>query len=78
MEVFLIGFVVVVVALLGMSVGVLMGREPIKGSCGGLSSIEGAECQICGARSGDECKEEPTRRARASERGEVRRREVGT
>jgi len=27
-----------VIALLGMGVGVLFGREGIKGSCGGLSS----------------------------------------
>lgn len=32
-----------------MSVGVLMGRKPVQGSCGGLNQIDGmGECGICG------------------------------
>ncbi|MGH1460668.1 MAG: (Na+)-NQR maturation NqrM [Neptuniibacter sp.] len=40
-------FLLIVVA--AMSVGVLMGRKPISGSCGGLANvgIEGT-CEICG------------------------------
>ncbi len=33
----------------GMAVGVLFGRAPIKGSCGGMSAVGiDAECEICG------------------------------
>lgn len=32
-----------------MSIGVLMGRKPIQGSCGGLNKINGMdECELCG------------------------------
>jgi hypothetical protein len=33
---------------LGMAVGVLAGRGPIKGSCGGMSAMSGEDCPICG------------------------------
>ena len=37
----------VVVAI--MAVGVIMGRRPISGSCGGIGRINGeSECAICG------------------------------
>ena len=33
----------------GMAVGVMFGRSPIKGSCGGMSAVGiDAECEICG------------------------------
>ncbi|MFQ5658290.1 MAG: DUF539 domain-containing protein [Candidatus Methylomirabilales bacterium] len=47
MEIFLISFAVMVIALLGMGIGVLFGRQGIKGSCGGLSS---GGCGICTER----------------------------
>ena len=32
-----------------MSIGVIMGRKPIAGSCGGIKAMgEGAVCEICG------------------------------
>ena len=32
-----------------MSVGVLFGKKPITGSCGGLANLEpGRECELCG------------------------------
>jgi hypothetical protein len=32
-----------------MSVGVLFGRKPVQGSCGGLNNIGGLnECELCG------------------------------
>ena len=35
--------------ILAMSVGVLMGREPIKGSCGGMGALGiDTACDICG------------------------------
>lgn len=42
-------FFVMLLIVVAMSVGVLMGRKPISGSCGGMSSL-GMEvaCDICG------------------------------
>lgn len=35
--------------ILLMSVGVLFGRKPIQGSCGGLNKIDGMDkCELCG------------------------------
>ena len=31
-----------------MSLGVLLGRKPISGSCGGLQAMDGAACDLCG------------------------------
>jgi len=31
-----------------MAIGVLMGRKPIQGSCGGLSAVTREDCPICG------------------------------
>lgn len=43
----LLTFVVVVLTIAMMSVGVIAGRKPIKGSCGGLN---GKSCEICTGR----------------------------
>ena len=49
MTTFLIAFVVLLVIVLAMSVGVLLGRKPISGSCGGMSALGmETECDICG------------------------------
>ena len=45
MEIFL-GIFILVIAITGMSIGVIFNRKPLTGSCGGLSS-EGT-CSICG------------------------------
>jgi hypothetical protein len=45
----LISFLLFGTVILIMSVGVLMGREPVKGSCGGLANVDGiAQCELCG------------------------------
>ena len=42
-------FLLVGLLVLGMSVGVLAGRRPISGSCGGLAAGKSAGgCEICG------------------------------
>ena len=43
MTIFLVTFLVMGIAVLAMAVGVLVGRRPIGGSCGGLERI-GLEC----------------------------------
>lgn len=49
MQTFIIAFVVIAIAVLGMAVGVLFGRHGIKGSCGGINTIQGLEssCPAC-------------------------------
>ena len=47
----LIVFLVMVLVVLGMSIGVIMGRKPIAGSCGGIANLGiEKECSICGGR----------------------------
>jgi hypothetical protein len=38
----------------GLAVGVMAGRPPIKGSCGGLDCIRGIECGACTRKAGGE------------------------
>lgn len=46
---FVVVFAVMLLVVLGMSAGVLAGRKPIAGSCGGIANL-GIEkqCSICG------------------------------
>ena len=45
----LIIFLVLMLIITAMSVGVLFGKKPITGSCGGLANLEpGRECDLCG------------------------------
>lgn len=51
MQMFLVTLVVLLLFVLAMSVGVLMGRKPLKGSCGGVGAALGEDdyvCDICG------------------------------
>ena len=53
----LVSFILFTIVILIMSVGVLMGRSPVKGSCGGLSNVTGmTECELCGG-STSKCEE---------------------
>ncbi len=61
MGVYLISFGVMAIVVIAMSVGVLFGRKPISGSCGGVGAALGEKnysCDICG---GDESKCEEQR-----------------
>lgn len=61
MAAFLISFGVMAMVIIAMSVGVLFGRKPISGSCGGVGAALGVtdySCDICG---GDESKCEEQR-----------------
>ena len=46
---FVLSFIVILLVVAGMAIGVMYGRQPISGSCGGLNNIgiDGA-CEICG------------------------------
>lgn len=47
-----LAFLVIAAIIAAMSVGVIMGRKPIKGSCGGIKALGmGANCDICGGNS---------------------------
>ena len=49
MELFLVSAVVIGLVMAGMAVGVIMGRQPIKGSCGGMGALGiDTSCEICG------------------------------
>lgn len=53
MTYFIITLIVVGLFLTFMAVGVIFGRDPLKGSCGGLGKVMGDKCEICGDR--DKC-----------------------
>jgi uncharacterized protein len=44
---FLLAFGAILLAVAGLALGVIFGRAPIKGSCGGLSCGLGAGCGAC-------------------------------
>ncbi len=49
MTTLLITIVIMALIVAGMAIGVIFGREPIKGSCGGLNNVGVEEdCEICG------------------------------
>lgn len=53
MQTFLLTLCLMVLSIAGLALGLLFGRGPIKGSCGGLACVEGADCEACGRRKGD-------------------------
>ena len=49
MIIFFITLGVLALVITGMAIGVIMGRGPIKGSCGGMSAVGiDSNCEICG------------------------------
>lgn len=50
LNLFLVSMVVVVLFFVLMAVGVMSGREPLKGSCGGLNKLgmRDGDCPVCG------------------------------
>lgn len=48
MELFLVVFFAMLILIAIMSIGVIMGRKPIAGSCGGMSALGmDVACDIC-------------------------------
>jgi len=50
MTLFVLSFAVIVLAILGLGAGALLGRGPLKGSCGGDALV--STCPLC--RAGEE------------------------
>ena len=49
MTLFLISTAVIGLVIAGMAIGVIMGRQPIKGSCGGMGALGiDTSCELCG------------------------------
>ena len=58
MSLFLISFVFIGLVMAGMAVGVMAGRGPLKGSCGGMGALGiDTACDICGGNP-QRCEEE--------------------
>ncbi|MCB1650066.1 MAG: (Na+)-NQR maturation NqrM [Pseudomonadales bacterium] len=50
-------FIILALVVAGMAVGVMFGRKPIKGTCGGLNNGSGdSSCSLCGGNP-DKCEE---------------------
>lgn len=56
MLILLISFLLICLAMAGLAMGVMMGRKPLKGSCGGLNAIGAKDCEFCGGNP-DKCDE---------------------
>ena len=61
MGLFLTSFLVIALAGLGMALGVLFGRRPLAGTCGGMNAVDGAGCLLCGnpTRGSGRCRRAP-------------------
>ncbi len=67
MQTFIFVFLVLMGIIIAMSVGVLLGRKPIAGSCGGMAALGmDTACDICG---GDKsiCEDEDEKNRRIAE-----------
>ena len=48
MSTFILAFILLALVVVGMSLGVMFAGKTIKGSCGGLNAISGADkCLVC-------------------------------
>lgn len=47
METFIPTFIIFILSILGLAAGIIFDRQPIRGSCGGLSSQKGINCDTC-------------------------------
>ncbi len=47
MQTFLLTLCLMLLSVGGLALGLLFGRAPVKGSCGGLACIKGADCEAC-------------------------------
>lgn len=67
----IVSVIIVAVLIIAMSVGVLLGRKPIAGSCGGLNKIGMKDsCDICGGND-DKCDDEQKKKKRKRMKNDV-------
>lgn len=52
MEILLV-LAIFLLAGLGLGLGLMLGRGPLRGSCGGMSCVKGAACDGCPNRKDD-------------------------
>ena len=70
MSLFIISFVFIALVMVGMAIGVMAGRGPLKGSCGGMGALGiDTACDICGGNP-QRCEEE-TRGASGEPEGKM-------
>lgn len=61
MGTFILVFLIVTLLVAGMSVGVIFGRKPISGTCGGIGALGiSSSCDICGGNT-QKCEENSER-----------------
>ncbi len=48
MSTFLLTFVLFLLVFAALALGLMAGRGPVKGSCGGMSALTDGSCEICG------------------------------
>tara|TARA_Y100001954_G_scaffold224771_1_gene264535 strand:- start:219 stop:398 length:180 start_codon:yes stop_codon:yes gene_type:complete len=52
----IIAFLIIGLAFTGLSVGLILRNQPIKGSCGGMANLQdGSTCEICGTTNPNSC-----------------------
>ncbi|GHE19839.1 (Na+)-NQR maturation NqrM [Halomonas urumqiensis] len=67
MSTWIIALAFMLLIMAAMAIGVILGRKPIAGSCGGLNQLGLKEgCEICGGK--DEVCEEESRKQQGSAR----------
>lgn len=54
--IFVLAFFVLALLMAGMAIGVIMGKQPLKGSCGGVGKALGEKDYVCDLCGGDEQK----------------------
>ena len=47
MATFALTLAIVVASVAGLATGVLLGRAPLRGSCGGVACVKGVGCAAC-------------------------------
>ena len=52
----IIAFLIIGLAFTGLSIGLILRNQPIKGSCGGMANLQdGSTCEICGTTNPNSC-----------------------
>lgn len=73
MTLYLVVFAFMLLIMAAMAVGVIMGRRPIAGTCGGLNRLGLKEgCEVCGGKD-EVCEEENRKRTSARRRSDESR-----